>query len=429
MKRIAVVGAGLAGLVAARDLARAARVTLYEAADHFGGNARTVDVRLRRLTHGVDIGFTAFHESASPQLVALLAELGVGTVPAAGSFSAQIPAAGVEWSTAGPSGLFAQRSNLLRPGFLNMLGEIARLARLVRSLTRSGSAGTDDRPLGEFLDAHRFARSFRDWFLLPRLGCLWSCPVEAMLRMPVPVMARACDEHGLLRLVRGAPWRSIRGGSRHLVEPLLEGIADARRATPVRRVRRSAVGGADVSTDRGTERFDAVVFACRGDQALALLAEPTAEEHEVLGAVHYQRNRAVLHTDAGVLPENPRAWAAWNYERGRQPAAEGQGICVHTLVDRLQPLPFGVPVILSLNPLHEPAAASVQGEFHSAHPLPDRRAVAAQARLPALQGRGGAWFCGAWTGRGSPEDAVASALAVCARLSPASAASPCAGSR
>jgi predicted NAD/FAD-binding protein len=183
-------------------------------------------------------------------------------------------------------------------------------------------------------------------------------------------------------------------------------------------VKRLPIGGVDVSTDRGTERFDAVVFACHSVDALAILADASADEREVLGAVHYQRNRAILHTDVGVLPLREAAWAAWNYEASREPAGESAAVCVHVLVNRLQRLPFEVPVIVSLNPIQEPAAASVQGEFHYAHPIFDRRALAAQERLPAVQGRADSWFCGAWTGLGTHEDGLASALDVCARLAP-----------
>jgi predicted NAD/FAD-binding protein len=239
-----------------------------------------------------------------------------------------------------------------------------------------------------------------------------------MLRMPVAAMARFCRDHGILRALRRPRGRSILGGADVYVRRMLASIADARLATPVRRVRRLPIGGADVSTDRGSERFDAVVFACHSVDALALLADPSAEEREVLGAFHYQRNRAILHTDVGVLPLREAAWAAWNYEAGRGPADETSAACVHVLVNRLQRLPFELPVIVSLNPIQEPAAASVQGEFHYAHPIFDRRALAAQERLPALQGRADSWFCGAWTGLGSHEDGLASAFAVCAGLAP-----------
>jgi len=415
MKRIAVVGSGIAGLAAARALAKQAQVTLYEAADRFGGHAHTVDVSLGGRAHGVDIGFTVFDESAAPRLAALLAELGVATTPAEMSFSAQIPAAGIEWSSAGLGGVFAQRGNLLRLAFWNMLGEVPRFNRHAAALVRTAGAASDD-SVGDFLVAHRFSKGFRDWYLLPLLGCIWSCPSEQMLRMPAAAMARFCSEHGLLRALRRPRGRSVVGGADVYVRRILTSLADARLATPVRRVKRLPMGGVDVSTDRGTERFDVIVFACRSVDALAALSDASDDEREVLGAFHFQRNRAILHTDVGVLPLREAAWAAWNYEAARDPDGESAGVCVHVLANRVQRLPFEVPVIVSLNPVQEPAAASVQGEFHYAHPIFDRRALAAQERLPALQGRGGAWFCGAWTGRGTHEDALASGLEVAARL-------------
>ena len=416
MKRIAVIGSGIAGLAAARGLTPHAQVTLFEASERFGGHAHTVDVSLGGRAHGVDIGFTVFDDSAAPRFAALLADLGVATAAAEMSFSAQLPAAGIEWSSAGVGGVFAQPGNLLRLAFWNMLGEVPRFNRHAAALARSSHDIAHDDSVGEFLVAHRFSKGFRDWYLLPLLACIWSCPIEQMLRMPAAAMARFCRDHGLLQALRRPRGRSIPGGADVYVRRMLASLADARLATPVRRVKRLPIGGADVSTDRGTERFDAVVFACHSADALALLADPSADEREVLGAFHYQRNRAILHTDIGVLPLREAAWAAWNYESGREPADETTAVCVHVLVNRLQRLPFEVPLIVSLNPIHEPAAASVQGEFHYAHPIFDRRALAAQERLPLLQGRGGAWFCGAWTGLGTHEDALASGLDVAARL-------------
>jgi predicted NAD/FAD-binding protein len=417
MKRIAIVGSGIAGLAAARGLARSAGVTLYEAGDHFGGHTHTVDITLERRTHGVDTGFLVFNERTYPLLTALFAELGVQTAPAEMSFSAQIPSAGIEWSGSGVGGVFAQRSNLLRPAFWNMLAEIARFNRIATRFLRDppSSARLDD-GVGDFLDDHRFSTAFRDWYFLPMVGSIWSCPTEQMLRFPIASLLRFCANRGLLQ-VRGRPqWRSVRGGASTYVDKMLDAIPDARLATPVRQLKRLPSGGVDVGTAHGSEHYDAVVLACHSDQSLALLADPSDDEREILGAIRWQRNRVVLHSDARVLPERKDAWAAWNYERPRDSEVAAASVCVHYLLNRLQALPFETPVIVSLNPLYEPASALVQGEFHYAHPTFDRRAIAAQARLPSLQGRGGLWYCGAWTGHGFHEDGLASALAVCTAL-------------
>jgi len=431
-----VVGAGIAGLAAARVLARTAHVTLFEAGDHFGGHTRTVDVTLGGRTHGVDAGFAVFDARHDTALVALFAELGVQTVAAEMSFSAQIPSARLEWRTSGIDGVFAQRSNLLRPAFWNMLGEIKRFRQLATRLLAREShalAPAGDDALGDFLEAHRFSKAFRDWCLLPIVASIWSCPTEQALRFPIATLLRFAADHGVLQ-GGGSRWRAIRGGASTYVDKMLDAIGDARLATPVRSVRRLPVDGAEVATAHGSERFDAVVLACHGDQSLALLADPSDEERAVLGTIRWQRNRAVVHTDVRVLPERKAAWATWNYEQPHEAASPETPVCVHALVNRLQPLPFDVPVIVSLNPLQEPASALVQGEFHYAHPVFERRSVAAQARLPAIQGRGDVWYCGAWTRQGTHEDGLASALAVCeaigGRAAPVvSAASPSGGSR
>jgi predicted NAD/FAD-binding protein len=244
------------------------------------------------------------------------------------------------------------------------------------------------------------------------VGSIWSCPAEQMLRFPMATMIRFCHNHGLLQITRRPQWRTVRGGARHYVARMLESIPDTRLLTPVQRVRRLPSGGAEISTDAGSERFDAVVMACHGDQSLALLADASVAEREVLGSIRYHSNRAVLHTDTRLLPKRQRAWAAWNYERAASDDRESASVCLHYLLNRLQPLPFSVPVIVSLNPVVEPAPDTVHGEFAYSHPIFDTAAVAAQARLAAVQGERDTWFCGAWTGYGFHEDGLASGLAV-----------------
>ena len=410
-----MIGSGIAGLAAARELSASARVTLYEAADYFGGHTHTVDVSLDGVTHGVDTGFLVFNERTYPKLIALFAELGVATAASDMSFSVQVPDADLEWSGCSVDTVFAQRRNLVRPAFWNMLREIARFNRLATALANDTSTtglAALDMPIGDFLDAHRFSKPFRDWYFLPMIGCIWSCPTDQMLRFPVATMIRFCHNHGLLQIADRPQWHTVRGGARNYVVKMLETIPDARPGTPVRRVARLRGGGVDVATDAGTSRFDAVVLACHSDQSLALLADASDDERSVLGAVRYHHNRAVLHTDAGVLPRRKRAWAAWNYTRAASHGSEQAAVCLHYLLNRLQPLPFSTPLIVSLNPVSEPAAATVHAEFHYAHPVFDHAAIAAQQRLPMLQGRRDTWYCGAWTGYGFHEDGLRSGLAV-----------------
>ncbi len=415
MRRIAVVGSGIAGLAAAHRLSAHAHVTLFEAGAHFGGHTHTVDLTLDGVTHGVDTGFLVFNERTYPNLIRLFGELGIDSAPSEMSFSVQVRPAGLEWSGSNLDTVFAQRANLFEPCFWGMLADLLRFNRLVtRIAERGGEHHYASMSVGGFLDAHGFGSAFREMYLLPMIGCIWSCPVEQMPSFPVATLIRFFHNHGLAQVANRPRWMTVPGGARRYVQRIVERLSDARLHTAVRRVRRVPAGRGDsgvwVDLDGGAERFDEVVLACHSDQALALLDAPSAAEREVLGAIGYQRNRAVLHTDASMLPTRRRAWAAWNCERAADD--DGDGICLHYLINRLQPLPWATPVIVSLNPLREPDTARVHAEIEYEHPVLDRQAIAAQARIGELQGRSHLWFCGAWAGYGFHEDGVVSGLAV-----------------
>jgi predicted NAD/FAD-binding protein len=408
--KVAIVGSGISGLAAAHTLAGHADITLFEAGAWFGGHTHTVDITLPTpqgpVTHGVDTGFLVFNERTYPRLIELFATLGVKTVKSDMSFSVQVPGAlgngALEWSGSSLNTVFAQRANLVRPRFLRMLRDLLRFNRLATACAQSGEEPGLLQPLGDFLREHRFSDEFRDWYLLPMIGCIWSCPTDQMLRFPVATLVRFCHNHGLLQVADRPQWWTVAGGARHYVDKIVAGIADKRLNTPVRRVMRTEAG-VRITTDGGTEHFDHVVMATHPDQALALLTEPSAQEAEVLGAIRYQRNRAVLHTDASVLPRKRSAWAAWNYESG--PAGSGD-VCLHYWLNQLQPLPWTQPVLVSLNPLRPIARKQIMGEYDYDHPVFDRDAIAAQAGVAQLQGQRRTWFCGAWTGYGFHEDGL-----------------------
>ena len=416
MRRVAVIGSGISGLSVAHSLAPLANVTLFEAGSYFGGHTHTVDVTVNGVQHGVDTGFLVFNERTYPELIRLFGELGVQTVASEMSFSVQVPDIGLEWSGCNLDSVFAQRRNLLRPGFWRMLKDMLRFNKVCTAIAQRNSESQLQQPIGDFLAEHRFSAEFRDWYFLPMIGCIWSCPTDQMLRFPIATMIRFCHNHGLMQIANRPRWFTVAGGARHYVDKMLKRIPDARLNCPVRSVRRIPPGigsaGVSVVTDAGTERFDEVVMACHSDQSLALLGDPTRDEREVLGAIGYHANRAVLHTDTSVLPRRRRAWAAWNYERAASGSREQASVCLHYLINRLQPLPFETPVLVSLNPVLEPRADTVQGEFHYAHPVFDMAAIAAQKRVPALQGAANTWFCGAWTRYGFHEDGLMSGLAV-----------------
>ena len=414
MRRVAVVGSGIAGLAVAHGLARDAKVTLFEAGDWFGGHAHTVDIELNGVSHGVDTGFLVYNERTYPNLIRLFAELGVATAASDMSFSVQAPALGWEWCGSDLNTVFAQRRNLVSPRFWSMLAAVVRFNRLATALAQSDAEL--DESIGDFLDRHRFDNAFRDGYFLPMIGCIWSCPTDQMLRFPVATLLRFCHNHGLLQLTKRPQWHTVRGGSRQYVDKLVASIADARLATPVRAIVRlppgSGAAGVMVHTDHASERFDDVVLATHTDQALALLPDASADECSVLGAIRYQANRVLLHTDRLMLPQRPRAWAAWNYERAAGSGREQAGVCLHYLINRLQPLPWRTPVIVSMNPQRPIRDAAVLGEWTYTHPVFDRAAVLAQRALHLIQGHSNVWFCGAWTRYGFHEDGLMSGLAV-----------------
>ncbi len=420
MRSVAVIGSGIAGLAAARALSAHARVTLYESEHWFGGHAHTVDVTLEGITHGVDTGFLVFNERTYPRLIGLFSELGIDTAPSDMSFSVQSPATGWEWCGSDLNGVFAQRRNALSPRFWSMLVDIVRFNRMTSAIARRGEDAAMDEPIGDFLDRHRFGRPFRDGYFLPMIGCIWSCPTDQMLRFPIGTMVRFCHNHGLIQLTGRPQWHTVRGGSRNYVQRIVERIADARPDTPVRALRRlpagSGAAGVVVHTDAGQERFDDVVLATHTDQALALLVDATPAERRVLGAIRYQPNRVVLHRDASVLPRRRRAWAAWNYERALERSREEAAVCLHYLINRLQPLPWSTPVVVSMNPLRPIRDEAVLGEWIYAHPVFDRAAVRAQGELASIQGHGHVWFCGAWARYGFHEDGLTSGLAAAQAL-------------
>jgi predicted NAD/FAD-binding protein len=415
MRRIAVIGSGISGLSVAHALAPQTQVTLFEADARFGGHSHTVDVRLHGVRHGVDTGFLVFNHRTYPRLVELFRQLDVPTAPSEMSFSVQVPKQGIEWSGCDLNTVFAQRSNLLRPRFLGMLAQIVRFNRLATRLAEVGDEAAMAEPISGFLSRHGFGEAFRDWYLLPMLGCIWSCPTDQMLRFPVSTMIRFCHNHGLIQVSNRPQWHTVIGGSRVYVRKMLASIADARLRTPVRSVRRIG-GGVMVATDAGNEHFDEVVLACHSDQALSLLADARDDERRVLGAIRYQPNHAVLHTDASVLPRRKLAWAAWNYERAADTAREQSAVCLHYLINRLQPLPWRTPVLVSLNPGRAIAQDKIIGAYEYSHPVFDTAAIDAQLRLPTIQGRSNTWYCGAWTRYGFHEDGLMSGLAVAAAL-------------
>ncbi|MDN0082839.1 FAD-dependent oxidoreductase [Crenobacter sp. SG2305] len=407
-QRIAVIGAGIAGLASAYFLSRRHEVTLYEANRYLGGHTNTVDVTLDGQTHPVDTGFLVFNDRTYPNLIALFAELGVDAYPSDMSFAVSLGNGASEWAGTDFDTLFVQRRHLLSPRFLGMLRDILRFntaaERHLAEVSRSGVT------LGQLLGDGGYGTAFRDAYLLPMAAAIWSSATNDILRFPAQTFLRFCLNHGLLQIRNRPQWRTVLGGGRNYVQRLAARLALVKLDYPVWQVRRDEQG-VEVFGTGGRERYDAVVLATHAPETLRLLADADADEMSLLGAVCYQPNLAVLHTDPHLLPRRRKVWSAWNYLGGAQRDG-ARPTCVSYLINKLQPLPFARPVIVTLNPFTMPDPRQELARFDYHHPLFDQAAIAAQQRLPGLQGRRRTWFAGAWTGYGFHEDGLKSALRV-----------------
>lgn len=407
--RIAVVGAGVSGLVTALLLQPRYRVSVFEAEDRAGGHTHTCEVDDPAGRIPVDTGFIVFNDRNYPLFSRLLQHLAVASQPTEMSFSVRDDRSGLEWSgSSSPNAVFGQRRNILRPAFWRMLGDILRFGR---EAPMALADGDDERSVIEFAHERGYGRDFVESYLLPMGASVWSCPERRFGDFPVRFVVEFMQQHALLT-VRGRPqWRSIPGGSRRYVDALLARLDEQPRlASPVRRVRRRA-DRVDV-TAAETESFDEVVLACHADQALALLGDDAdALERSVLAAFPYQDNEAILHCDERVLPRTRRCWAAWNHRR-RAGAADAGRVSVSYNMNILQRLTAERTWCVTLNDASGIDPALVARRIRYTHPLYTSGRAAAQARHAEVTRRNRTSFCGAYWGYGFHEDGVRSAGAV-----------------
>lgn len=405
--RIAVIGSGISGMVAAYLLHREHDVSVFEANDYVGGHTHTLDVALDGRTLPVDTGFIVFNERTYPNFVRLLRGLKVPWQNSDMSFSVHCERTGLEYSPSSLGGLFVQRRNLLRLSFWRMLREMFVFRRQLPGMAELVETVT----LGRYLEERGFSRAFRDHFIIPMGAAIWSSEPRRFEEMPACMFARFFANHGFLNVRDQPQWLVIKGGSREYAKVLTTSFQNRIRLNcPVRSVRRlpDAVE-LDCSTAR-PERFDHAIMATHSDQALRLLSDPTEKEREILGAIAYQDNQVVLHTDTSALPERRKAWASWNYRVPREPQ---EAVVLTYDMNILQSLRADREFCVTLNPTHKIDPETVVRSMTYAHPVYAPPALAAQGRHDEISGVNRTHYCGAYWGNGFHEDGVNSALAVC----------------
>lgn len=412
--RIAVIGGGIAGMMSLYLLQRQHQVVLFEANDYLGGHTATVDIELDGKNLAVDTGFIVFNNWTYPLFNRFLAELSVPFQPTEMSFSVKDEKSGLEYNGNTFATLFAQKRNLFRPSFWAMLSDIVRFNKLGKRLLAENDDDLD-LTLGDFLEKYRFGKALRDHYLLPMGAAIWSAGLSDMPSFPVRFFLRFFNNHGLLNVNDRPQWSVICGGSREYVRRLQQKVpADSIRiGQAVQRVHRFEDGVALELPDGSVERFDQVVFACHSDQALKLLGDATPAEQAVLGAIPYQMNDVVLHTDSSLLPKRKAAWASWNYHLSA--AASDKATLTYNM-NILQQLESEQTLCVTLNNTAAIAPDKILRRFQYAHPVFNPYSMDAQQRRAEINGVNRSWYCGAYWYNGFHEDGVRSAVDVAQAL-------------
>ena len=401
--KIAIIGTGISGNVAAYHLNNNHDITVYEANDYLGGHTHTHSIELEGKPYSVDTGFIVFNYKTYPNFTGLLKELGVKEQLSAMSFGVKCEKTGLEYMGSTINSLFAQRRNIFRPSFWRMILDILRFNRQATDLLEDVS---DDISLGEYLKREKFSQTFINYYLVPMAAAVWSADLNLMYQFPARYLIQFFHNHGFLSVTNRPDWYVIKGGSKTYVTALTASFKDKiRLSTPVTGVKREKEAVV-VSSAQGEERYDAVFFACHSDQALRLLEQPTASEQQVLGAIKYQENEVLLHTDASILPKRKTAWAAWNYhllenDQGQVPVTYNMNI--------LQGLDADQTFCVTLNNSNAIDQTKVLKRLQYHHPIYTQESVAAQARQSEIN-TDRLYFCGAYWRYGFHEDGVVSAL-------------------
>lgn len=410
--RVAVVGSGISGLAAASLLDARHEVVLYEKNAYLGGHSRTVSVETATGIVPVDTGFIVFNRKNYPYLSRLFDHLQVPVAPSNMSFGVSINNGKLEYSTRNLAGIFCQKKNALNPNFLGMLKDILHFNRVAHSFLDAAPEVT----LRACLDQLHMGAWFREYFLLPMGGAIWSLPLQQMLDFPASTMIRFFDNHGLLSVNDQPQWYTVRGGSVEYVKRLATPLQDkVRLGVGVKKILRGSTGVTIIDEKDGADHFDEVVLACHANQALALLDQPTSDESRLLAGFRYQVNHVILHSDTRFMPKNRQAWSSWVYLSQSQQDHQN-GVSLSYWMNNLQPLPTDQPMIVTLNSQRKPDPALIHDEYCFEHPVFDTSAIRNQENLHLIQGKDRVWFCGAYQRFGFHEDGLHSAVAVARQI-------------
>jgi len=411
--KIAVIGSGISGLSSAYLLQHDHEITVFESEANIGGHTATMDVTLQGKDYAVDTGFIVYNDWTYPNFIRLMDELGVQSQPTEMSFSVSCDLSGLEYGGNNLNTLFAQRRNIFSPSYLKMIKDILRFNKESIEHLESGRI-EEGITLGEYLKSNGYGETFANKYLIPMGSAIWSASTDSMFDFPLLFFVRFFKNHGLLSVNNRPQWRVIKGGSREYLQPLTAGFKDRIRVnSPVASISRDETG-VDISlADGSIERFDQVIVASHSDQALSMLNDATVAEKEVLGAIPYQKNDVVLHTDASILPNKKLAWSSWNYWLRSE--RQEQAILTYNM-NILQGIEAPETFCVTLNATESIDSSKILGQYNYSHPVFSLQSVAAAERWGDINGVNRTWFCGAYWANGFHEDGASSGIRVAKAL-------------
>lgn len=406
--KIAIIGGGISGNAITYLLHQHHDVTLYEANDYIGGHSRTIDVKTPDGLIPVDTGFIVFNERNYPHLCGLFKHLDVPTQKSTMSFGVSVNNGWLEYGTPRPQNIFAQKENILRLSFLRLIKDILKF----NNKAERHLDAKEDITLEELLTQMKMSEWFKQYYLLAMGASIWSTPVNVMLEFPAKTFIQFFKNHGLLTIFDQPQWHTVQDGSREYVSRITEPFKDKIKLNcPIKSVKRDSDKVQVEDAHGNIEHYDQVIFACHSDQALNILSNPTPDEQSILGAIRYQPNKMILHTDTSFMPKRKNAWTSWVY-LSEQQQDNSNSVSLSYWMNNLQPLETQTPIIVTLNPGRSPDPKQIKDEYTFEHPVFDQAAINAQQELHKIQGKDKIWYCGAWQRYGFHEDGILSAVNV-----------------